>query len=80
MNKLPFIISVVINIILIVCLVSLYNTHRKNAFQTMEDIAASEAILQKLILEDLESGDEARIENMKLRLRENVQQWEEFSR
>ena len=73
MTRLPLILSVVLNVVLIVALVGLHRACRRMGFQAVADAAAAEVRLQEHILAELESGEQARIDKVKEMLRRGIQ-------
>ena len=72
MKRLPLILSVVLNVVLIVALVGLPWACRRMGFQAVADAAAAEVRLQEHILAELESGEQARIDKVKEMLRQGI--------
>jgi len=73
MKKLPLVLSLVLNVVLIAALVVLHNVSKKTAFTAVADAAAAEVRLQENILSELASGEAARIEKIKETLKNNIE-------
>jgi hypothetical protein len=73
MKNAPLIISVVLNVVLIICLVALHSVSKQTAFQAVADAAAAEVRLQEHILAELESGDTTRLDKVKGTLKRNIE-------
>ena len=73
MKKLPFIISLVLNVVLIVALVTFHRIHRRVVFKTASNFTAAEVRLQEHILKELGSGEQDKIEHVKTMLRNNIE-------
>jgi hypothetical protein len=73
MKKLPLVLSIVLNLVLIAALVGLHVVSKKTAFGAAAEAAAAEARLQEHILAELDSGDPARIEKVKVTLKRNIE-------
>ena len=58
MKRLPLILSLVLNVVLIVALVGLHRACRRMGFQAVADAAAAEVRLQEHMLAELESGED----------------------
>ncbi|MBT3193655.1 MAG: hypothetical protein HN341_14000 [Verrucomicrobia bacterium] len=73
MKKLPFVLSVVLNVVLIVAIVVLHRTSKEVTFRVIADAAAAEAQLQQYVVAELDSGDAVRIENVRQMLKRNIE-------
>ena len=73
MKRLPLILSLVLNVVLIVALVGLYGASHRGGFRAVADAAAAEVRLQEHILAELESGEQARIDKVKEMLRRGIE-------
>ncbi len=73
MKKAPLIISVVINALLIVAVIALFQYSRRTSFRMVADFTEAEVRLQKHFLAELESGDPARLKEVKTTLKRNIE-------
>ena len=72
MKKVPFVISIVLNIALIATLLFVTRSSRRTAFRAVADATTAEVRLQEHILSELNSGDDTRIEKIKETLKRNI--------
>ena len=73
MKKLLFVLSVILNIVLIAAVVVAHRSVKRTTFRTIADATAAEVRLQEHILTELDSGDAERVGKMKDLLKQNIE-------
>jgi hypothetical protein len=73
MKKIPLIMSLIANILLVIAVFGIRLHYHKMVFQTLYDITTSEVRFHEGILAELQSEDEYKINAVKTMLKKNIQ-------
>ena len=79
MKKIPLIMSLIVNILLVAAVVGIRLHYRRAIFQTLYNITASEVRFHEGVLAELQSEDEYKINAVKTMLKKNIQDGKEYA-
>jgi hypothetical protein len=77
MKKIPLIISLIVNVLLVIAVFGIRLHYHKMIFQALYDITTSEVSFHESILAELRSKNEYKIEAVKTMLEKNIQDGKE---
>ncbi len=77
MKKMPLIMSLIVNVLLVIAVFGIRLHYHKMIFQALYDITTSEVRFHEGILAELRSKDEYKIEAVKTMLEKNIQDGKE---
>ncbi|MGA2915304.1 MAG: hypothetical protein ABSE89_04695 [Sedimentisphaerales bacterium] len=73
MKKIPLILSLIVNVLLVIAVFSVRLHYHKMIFQTLYDVTTSEVSFHEHILAELQSKDAYKTEAVKTTLAKNIQ-------
>jgi hypothetical protein len=74
MKKIPLIMSLIVNVLLVIAVVGIRLHYHKIIFQALYNITTFEVNFHERILAELQSEDEYKIEAVKTMLKKNIQE------
>ncbi|MCX5632562.1 MAG: hypothetical protein NTW93_02655 [Phycisphaerae bacterium] len=77
MKKIPLIMSLIVNILLVVAVCGIRLHYHRAIFQTLYNITISDVRFQEGVLAELQSEDEYKIMAVKTMLKQNIQKGKE---
>jgi len=77
MKKIPLIMSLIVNVLLVIAVFGIRLHYHKMIFQALYDITTSEVSFHERILAELQSGGEYKIKAVKTTLEKNIQDGKE---
>jgi len=79
MKKIPLIVSLIVNVLLVIAVFGIRLHYHKMIFQALYDITTSEVSFHESILAELRSKDEYKVEAVKTMLEKNIQDGKEYA-
>jgi hypothetical protein len=79
MKKIPLIMSLIVNVLLVIAVFGIRLHYHKMIFQALYNITTSEVSFHESILAELRSEDEYKVEAVKTMLEKNIQDGKGFA-